>query len=60
LRFAKAASGVLVVHDFVDVFPFVVAEPFGGDQFVARRTNAVNKGSKMALLHRFHLFGVSM
>jgi hypothetical protein len=35
LRFAKPASGVLVVHDFVDVFTFVVAEPFGGDQFVA-------------------------
>jgi hypothetical protein len=35
LRFAKPASGVLVIHDFVDVFPFVVAEPFGGDQFVA-------------------------
>jgi hypothetical protein len=42
LRLAKPASCVLIVHDFVDVFPLVVAEPFGGDQFVARRTNAVN------------------
>jgi hypothetical protein len=42
LRFAKPASGVLVIHDFVDVFAFVMAEPFGRRQFVARRTNAVN------------------
>jgi hypothetical protein len=42
LRLAKPASGVLIVHDFVDVFAFVVAEPFGRRQFVARRTNAVD------------------